>query len=197
MVGGKSSGNVVGRARRTPVSLISIPAPLLALPLDGIPRGRGLLLLAPPRMLPDGAQVSGLRDAGFSGEDVLGVARGSGRRFGRRSFGEHFAVHPFYGATGAASIICRSSIMPSGTPSKTKAGKAGALVAGGIGWVLRSAWGVVAAITTFVASLAVSLAGKACGACHNGRTVIKNKTIFHPKNNCKRCHSATFRKKRR
>ncbi|MCS5628289.1 MAG: hypothetical protein NZ935_11955 [Planctomycetes bacterium] len=39
--------------------------------------------------------------------------------------------------------------------------------------------------------------GKACGACHNGRTVIKNKTIFHPKNNCKRCHSATFRKKRR
>ena len=39
--------------------------------------------------------------------------------------------------------------------------------------------------------------GKACGACHNGRTVIKNKAIFHPKNNCKRCHSAKFRKRRR
>jgi len=39
--------------------------------------------------------------------------------------------------------------------------------------------------------------GKACGACHNGRTRVKNKPVFHPKNNCKRCHSATFRKKRR
>jgi len=39
--------------------------------------------------------------------------------------------------------------------------------------------------------------GSTCKDCHNGRTVIKNKTIFHPKNNCKRCHSATFRKKRR
>lgn len=41
------------------------------------------------------------------------------------------------------------------------------------------------------------MAGKACGACHNGRTQVKGKPIFHPKNNCKRCHSVRFRKKRR
>ena len=41
------------------------------------------------------------------------------------------------------------------------------------------------------------MAGKACGACHNGRTQVKGKAVFHPKNNCKRCHSAKFRKKRR
>ncbi len=39
--------------------------------------------------------------------------------------------------------------------------------------------------------------GKACGACHNGRTQVKGKAVFHPKNNCKRCHSAKFRKRRR
>ncbi len=41
------------------------------------------------------------------------------------------------------------------------------------------------------------MAGKACGACHNGRTQVKGKAVFHPKNNCKRCHSAKFRKRRR
>ena len=39
--------------------------------------------------------------------------------------------------------------------------------------------------------------GKACGACHNGRSQVKGKAVFHPKNNCKRCHSAKFRKRRR
>ena len=41
------------------------------------------------------------------------------------------------------------------------------------------------------------MAGKACGACHNGRSQVKGKAVFHPKNNCKRCHSAKFRKRRR
>ena len=39
--------------------------------------------------------------------------------------------------------------------------------------------------------------GKACGACHNGRTLVKGKAVFHPKNNCQKCHTAKFRKKRR
>ena len=41
------------------------------------------------------------------------------------------------------------------------------------------------------------MAGKACGACHNGRTQVKGKAVFPPKNTCKRCHSAKFRKRRR
>ena len=41
------------------------------------------------------------------------------------------------------------------------------------------------------------MAGKACGACHNGRTLVKGKAVFRPKNNCKKCHTAKFRKKRR
>ena len=39
--------------------------------------------------------------------------------------------------------------------------------------------------------------GKACGACHDGKTVVNNVTVFAPKRNCDRCHSIKFRKKRR
>ena len=39
--------------------------------------------------------------------------------------------------------------------------------------------------------------GKACGACHDGRTTVKGKTVFAPQKNCTRCHSVKFRKKSR
>ena len=39
--------------------------------------------------------------------------------------------------------------------------------------------------------------GKACGACHNGRTKVKGKTVFAPRKNCTRCHSVKFRKRAR
>ena len=51
----------------------------------------------------------------------------------------------------------------SGSASGGGASKAGALVAGGIGWVLRTAVGLVGTLVTFVASLTMSLAGRACG----------------------------------
>ena len=38
--------------------------------------------------------------------------------------------------------------------------------------------------------------GKACGACHNGKTQVKGKAVFSPKRNCSRCHSVKFRKRR-
>lgn len=39
--------------------------------------------------------------------------------------------------------------------------------------------------------------GKACGACHNGRTKVKGKAVFAPQKNCSRCHSVKFRKRSR
>ena len=33
--------------------------------------------------------------------------------------------------------------------------------------------------------------------CQGGTCSVKGKAVFHPKNNCKRCHSAKFRKRRR
>lgn len=39
--------------------------------------------------------------------------------------------------------------------------------------------------------------GKACGACHNGRTKVKGKTVFAPRKNCSRCHAVKFRKRAR
>ena len=50
--------------------------------------------------------------------------------------------------------------------------KAGALVAGGIGWLLTTAWGAIGAVLAFAASLASSLAGRACG----GQTASKERS---------------------
>ena len=38
---------------------------------------------------------------------------------------------------------------------------------------------------------------KACGACHNGRKLVKGKAVFAPQKNCSRCHSTKFRKRAR
>jgi c(7)-type cytochrome triheme protein len=38
--------------------------------------------------------------------------------------------------------------------------------------------------------------GKACGACHDGKTVVKGTTVYGPRNNCQRCHAVKWRVKK-
>lgn len=37
------------------------------------------------------------------------------------------------------------------------------------------------------------MAGKACGACHDGKTTVRDRVVFAPKDNCERCHSIKLR----
>lgn len=40
------------------------------------------------------------------------------------------------------------------------------------------------------------LRGEACGACHDGRTVVEGVPVFAPKKNCTRCHDTKWRPRR-